>query len=126
MARNTIITHYGGAVALPLTFTEEELRDVIDQYIDENKSFTFKSLCEYIVKEAGEEGKLQKEENNVYDCPIELTRKDQRHVVKLLWDLIWAHKVLIDFSDTTQKYGYGQFAFIVNEWQEDVDYSHED
>lgn len=122
----TTITHYGGAVTLPLSYTNEELKEVIDRYIGAHDTFTYRSLCQYIVGEADKDNKLVKEDNHIYECPIELTKKDLNRVTRLLWDLIWGHKIFIDFSDTTHKYGYGEFAFCVNESQEEVDYSNED
>lgn len=84
--------------ALPLTYTEEELKNVISNYSrSSDGSFSYNGLCNYIKAIALDQERFKKEENTEYHG-IALTGYDETLISKILWDMIWAKELFINFS----------------------------
>lgn len=87
-----------GTSNLPLTYTEPELEQKILDLIDEMPSqFSFQSLCNQLLQEADNEGKLRKDSDTEYST-IHLTTDDIKKVSKILWKMILERKIFTVFK----------------------------
>ena len=84
--------------ALPLTYTEDELKSLISNYAESSDgSFSYNGLCNHIKATALHEDRFRKEKNTEYNG-IALTGSDETLISKSLWDMIWAKELFINFS----------------------------
>lgn len=81
---------------VPVTYTDDELREKIREYTTSVSEFTFKSLCNYIVHEAKAEKKCENAETTQYKSS-EINPAAGTKISKLLWELIWKKRLIIDF-----------------------------
>ena len=89
-----------GTTNFSFGYEDEELRVKINGYIQSQKKegyFTYLKLCNYLLKTALEEGKVPERRLDTYYESPALTAKEYQRVSKLVWELIWAKKVYIDF-----------------------------
>lgn len=74
---------------VPVTFTQEEHKQVVDDYLKKVTSeFSFRSLCSYIVEKAIKEGKVHNASHTQYSSR-EMSSLSAIEVSKYLWELIW-------------------------------------
>lgn len=87
-----------GKTALNMNYSDEELKDLINIYFNEDGYYSYKSLCAYILNKAKENNKLDKEPNTEYS-DIEISLFDADRITKILWNKIWNKEIYIDFYD---------------------------
>lgn len=89
-----------GTTNFTLGYEENELRGKINSYIVSQKAngyFTYMKLCAYLLKTAMQEDRVpERRKDTYYESPA-LTAKAYQQVSRLLWELIWAQKVFVDF-----------------------------
>lgn len=83
---------------LKFAYSENELARVIDKIITDNdeKTFSFKSLCDSIMNVAQDSGKIEKKSNTVY-LSNELDEKEYDRISILLWRKIWNQELCLNF-----------------------------
>lgn len=100
---------------VPVTYTQEELRQVIDSYLKEvDTEFSFRGICSYIVDKALKEGKVRDASHTQYSSR-EMSPLSAIEVSKCLWELIWDKKIFIAFGENPYAAHYaGDTRFVVN------------
>lgn len=84
--------------ALPLTYTVKELKNMINKYVENSDgSFSYNGLCNHIKVTALQQDRFRKEKNTEYHG-ITLTGSDETIISKILWEMIWAKELFINFS----------------------------
>ena len=84
---------------VPVTYTQEELRQVIESYLKEvDTEFSFRGLCSYIVDKAIKEGKVRDASHTQYSS-CEMSPLSAIEVSKCLWELIWVKRIFIAFGE---------------------------
>ena len=83
---------------LPMTYSRSELSVLINEFINENESFSFKQICSFIFNRANLEGRLRKEKDTQYQGGIEISYSDETLISQTLWKLIHEKKIFINFS----------------------------
>lgn len=87
---------------VPVTYTDDELRKIIQEYVTSNPEFSFRSICNHIVYKAKAEQKCKDAETTQYSSS-EISPAVGTEISKILWNLIWERKIIIDFM-------YNQYA----------------
>lgn len=89
-----------GTTNFSLGYEDEELRAKINGYIQAQKKegyFTYLKLCNYLLRVALQENRVpERRADTYYESPA-LTAKAYQRVSKMVWELIWAKRVYIDF-----------------------------
>ncbi len=83
-----------------LLYNDEEMRDRINMIMDSRdhtKGITFVNLCYQLIQLAFQENKVKKPEGVIITSE-ELAPEEQVHVSRILWELIWDHKVFLLFG----------------------------
>jgi len=106
-------TYIYGPQRLPLTYTNAELNNIIEEFINNNKIFSFNQLCNNILLIADQQGKLKKKPNTSYS-QILLTQHDTIRISKLLWDRIWDKRLILIFNNFQDTYHNGNETFFAN------------
>jgi len=97
-----LIERFGGRVGLKCS--DDILKELINSFVKErNASFTFNDLYHHLKSKAKANDYLKKESNVVYRS-FEFSGDVIESMSKMLWDLIWEKKLMIDFS-TGSTYG---------------------
>ena len=92
---------------VPLDYTDEELRTVVEDYIAAQKSeFSFKRLCLYVLHRAMDEGKTVDSRHTQYESN-ELKATDGIRISRILWDMIFERRIIIAFGDNPYLTTYG-------------------
>jgi hypothetical protein len=84
-----------------LLYDNEELRDRINMVMesrDHTTGITFVSLCYQLVQIGFQEHRVKKTDESVILVSEELSAEDQVRVSRILWELIWDHKVFLLFG----------------------------
>lgn len=84
-----------------LLYNNEELRDRINMVMDSRdhtKGITFVNLCYQLMQVAFQEHQVKKADENTTITSEELSAEDQVRVSRILWELIWDHKVFLLFG----------------------------
>ena len=84
-----------------LLYNNEELRDRINMVMDSRdhtKGITFVNLCYQIVQVAFQEHQVKKADEETTVVSEELSAEDQVRVSRILWELIWDHKIFLLFG----------------------------
>ena len=91
-------TYKFGTSNIPLSYSEQELEKKVLSLIDKMPSlFSFQRLCNQLLQEADNEGKLRKEPDTEYST-IHLTTDDIQAISKILWNLILERKIYTVFN----------------------------
>ena len=91
-----VITKYGRS-ALRLNYRDEELKKVVEAFMDKVKTkFSFSELCDYVLERAAIENRFQREPYTRY-MDIVLTEQDEHRLSVILWRKIWAQELVIEF-----------------------------
>ncbi len=83
-----------------LLYTEGELRDRINMIMDSRDhttGITFVNLCYQLIQLAFQENKVKKPEGVIITSE-ELAPEEQVMVSRILWELIWDHKIFLLFG----------------------------
>lgn len=92
---------------VPLDYTDEELRKVVEEYIDAQKTeFSFKRMCLAILHRAMDEGKTVDSRHTQYESN-ELKASDGIRISRILWDMIFEKRIIIAFGDNPYSSSYG-------------------
>lgn len=81
-------------------YDNESLKHLVEVIIERNNNIsgtTFVNLCHQIRQQAIRDRALADLENTVYTSEI-LAPEDQVRVSRMLWELIWEHKVFLLFG----------------------------
>ena len=81
-------------------FNDENLKQRLLAFINSNESLsgtTFTNLCYHIRQQAIDDHAVNDSENTTYTSD-ELAPEDQVRVSRLLWELIWEHKIFLLFG----------------------------
>ncbi len=98
---------------LPMTFSKKELSEIIQEYMQEKESFSFKSVCSYIFNRAKCDGRIQKEKDTEYQGGIKMSFFDETLISQLLWEEIWDKKLFINFSKNPYFIPTNEIQFVV-------------
>ena len=98
---------------LPMTYSEDELSEIIQEYMQENEYFSFDSICSHIFNKATREDRIKKEKNTEYQGGIKISYFDEVLVSQLLWEQIWAKKLFINFSKNPYFVQTNKIVFVV-------------
>lgn len=91
-----VITKYGRS-ALRLNYRDDELKNVVEAFIDKvNMKFSFSELCDYVLERAAIEDRFQREPYTRY-TDIVLTEQDEHRLTVILWRKIWAQALVLEF-----------------------------
>lgn len=104
-------TYIYGPSKLALKYPKEELNDLIEKFITDNKNFSFSQLCNYILSEADQHDMLEKKNNTSYS-QILLTYADTITISKLLWDRIWNKELIQLFNNPHDIYHNNDAYFV--------------
>ena len=83
-----------------LLYNNEELRDRINMVMesrDHTTGITFVNLCYQIIQMAFQENQVKKLDDTIITSE-ELAPEEQVRVSRILWELIWDHKVFLLFG----------------------------
>ena len=83
-----------------LLYNREEMRDRINMIMDSRDhttGITFVNLCYQLIQIAFQENKVKKPEGVIITSE-ELAPEEQVMVSRILWELIWDHKVFLLFG----------------------------
>ena len=83
-----------------LLYNDEELRDRINMIMDSRDhttGITFVNLCYQVMQMAFQENMVKKVEDTIITSE-ELAPEEQVRVSRILWELIWNHKVFLLFG----------------------------
>ena len=83
-----------------LLYNDEELRDRINMVMDSRDhttGITFVSLCYQVMQMAFQENKVKKVDDAIITSE-ELAPEEQVRVSRILWELIWDHKIFLLFG----------------------------
>ena len=87
-----------------LKYSDEDLKQKIDGYIQDLKSkeeyyFTYYTICKWILEDAINNEEVKNyDKQTYYEIPI-LSRKEYTRVSRLLWGFILGNKLFVDFFD---------------------------
>lgn len=84
-----------------LLYNNEELRDRIMMVMngrDHTTGITFVNLCYQLVQLAFQEHQVKKLDENTTITNEELAPEEQVRVSRILWELIWDHKIFLLFG----------------------------
>ena len=87
---------------LELSYTDEELEAVIDDYLKQvgTISFPFTDLCDSVMHAAKSAGKIKSVPNTVY-FSMNLSEKEYDRISLVLWKKIWERKLILNFHKTS-------------------------
>ena len=97
--KNNIMNYDANPVQL--LYNNEELKDRINMVMDSRdhtKGITFVNLCYQLVQMAFQEHMVKKADENTTITSEELSAEDQVRVSRILWELIWDHRVFLLFG----------------------------
>lgn len=84
-----------------LLFNNEELKERINLVMasrDHKTGITFVNLCYQLMQLAFQEHRVKKADENTTVISEELSAEDQVRVSRILWELIWEHKIFLLFG----------------------------
>ena len=97
--QNKIAMNYD-ANPVRLLYNNEELRERINMIMDSRDhttGITFVNLCYQLIQVAFQENKVKKPEGVIVTSE-ELAPEEQVRVSRILWELIWDHKIFLLFG----------------------------
>lgn len=84
-----------------LDYNDEELQERISMVMDSRDhttGITFVNLCYQLVQIGFQEHRVKKADENIILISEELSPEDQVRVSRILWELIWNHKIFLLFG----------------------------
>lgn len=90
-------TYIFGQTQLPLKYNNDELKGLIEKFIETAKEFSYSQLCNHILTIAEQENMLDMQPDTSYS-QILLTHNDSISITRYLWELIWSKKIMILFK----------------------------
>ena len=111
------ITKYGPS-KLPLLYTDKELLQLVESYIQNVKSyFRYSNICNFIEDKALQEEKFQVEPYTRY-VDIIISEQDHHRINMILWQMIWRKKIAIEFNNMFSNNNDTMFSVVEDKWQE--------
>lgn len=89
-----------GDVKFELSYSDEELKDIIMGFIRANQeegSFTYLRLCRFLIETASQDNHLQGAKQGVYYQSPQLKPAQYTRVSRILWSFILSGRVFVDF-----------------------------
>jgi hypothetical protein len=100
-----------GTSRLTMTYTDKELSELVEGILEkESGAISFSQLCAKIIEVALKVGKLRVANHTQY-AKIDVTQEDGERISRILWDLIWAKRLCIDFYLSQDSKGFNEFYF---------------
>ena len=104
--------HYYSSKPLELSYSDEELEAVIDDYLMQvgTATFPFSNLCDSVMYAAKNAGKIKEVPNTVY-FSMNLSEKEYDRISLILWKKIWERKLILNFhkaSSNSNNYYFRQ------------------
>lgn len=97
-----VITKYGRC-PLPLSYTEEQLRRVVEEFVFKAPGiFKYSELYGYVMNRALHDGAFKTEPYTRY-TNIVLTEQDEHCLAMILWEMIWERRLVIEFRNSDQR-----------------------
>lgn len=93
-------TYIFGPSQLNLKYHDNELREIITDFLKKNRKTSYMALCNYIISESENKNMFVKDDNTIYSN-IELSEKEHERINLILWNLIWERSLLINFRVPT-------------------------
>lgn len=90
---------YFDKMPVRILYTDKQVDSCLDEFIKnlERKEFSFSQVSRYLIDKSDEDGKLNKEEDTIYNSGIILTDEDGQRLSKSLWKKILEGKIFVDF-----------------------------
>ena len=89
-----------GTTALDLTYSDDELREKILNYVDaQTDGVGFRDICTYILTQAQSDGRIDGPKDEAFQWE-ELSHMDVMRIDRMLRQLIWKHRLVIDFDSS--------------------------
>lgn len=97
--------YYYSNSPIKLDCNDFELESIVDNIIKrrEIRDFTFSFMCEQIKVEAKECDRNNSQRNVIYPSQ-NLAQSEINRISKILWKMIWEHKLFFDFANTHNEY----------------------
>lgn len=102
------------SVEIPMTYSQDELSNLIENYMRDNDSFSFSRICSYIFNRAKQENRIKQERDTEYQGGIKMSFSDETLISRLLWEQIWNKKLYINFSKNPYFVQNNEWQFVVN------------
>jgi len=74
---------------------------ILDGY---ERMFTFKQLSEDVCRELDAKNNFDKDQDVIYEGGFKLNQNDSDRLQKIVWELIWEHKLMIDLLNDSYDY----------------------
>ncbi|MCM1504840.1 MAG: hypothetical protein NC127_06570 [Muribaculum sp.] len=89
-----------GTTALNMTYSDDELGEKILNYVKaQDDGVGFRDICAYLLTQAQAEKRIEGPADEEYQWES-LSHIDTIRVDRTLWQLIWKHKLVIDFDSS--------------------------
>ena len=98
---------------LQMNYSEEEISEIIREYMRENEFFSFKGICSYIFDKANQEDRIKKEKDTEYRGGVKISYFDEIIVSQILWEEIWNKRLFINFSKNPYFVQTNEIQFVV-------------
>ncbi len=98
---------------LPMKYSEQELSEIVREYMLANESFSFKNICNHIFNKAKMENRIQTEEDTSYRGGIRISYFDETTISQLLWEEILNKRLFINFSKNPYYVSSNEIKFMV-------------
>ena len=102
------------SVDIPMTYSQDELSNLIETYMRDNDSFSYSRICSYIFNRAKQENRIKQERDTEYQGGIRMSYSDETLISRLLWEQIWDKKLYINFSKNPYFVQNNEWQFVVN------------
>ena len=102
------------SVDIPMTYSQDELSNLIETYMRDNDSFSFCCICSYIFNRAKQENRIKQERDTEYQGGIRMSYSDETLISRLLWEQSWDKKLYINFSKNPYFVQNNEWQFVVN------------
>lgn len=99
-----VITKYGRS-PLRLAYNDQQLKRVVDEFVrGVGATFKYSELYNYVVDRALREDGFVREPYTRY-TDIVLTENDEHRLSMILWQMIWAQKIVVEFRNDVTRLG---------------------
>ncbi len=89
-----------GTTALNMTYSDDELSEMILSYVrTQDDGVGFRDICAYLLTQAQNDGRVEGQTGEEYQWES-LSHIDTIKVDRILWQLIWKHRLVIDFDSS--------------------------
>ena len=96
-------TYIYGPSKLALKYEDDNLGKLIEEFMGDNREFSFSQLCNYVLSTAEQQDKLKKQPDTSYS-QILLTQADTIRICEMLWKHIWDKELIQLFNNPHDMY----------------------